>query len=883
MGTALMGKKLRNVMMGSGLTLLTNLSFAQSASEATPGGALEEITVTGSLLRTQSAPEEGTAPLNVISSEDIQKRGNTTVFEAVATLPELSGYVDNDSRAGASDTKQVNLRGLGAQYTVVLLNGRRLGANNLNLIPFAAVERIEVLKDGASAVYGSDALAGVVNIILKRNYDGAQISADYGNTTHYGDGSRTNTSAVMGFTGERGELLISGEYQDQNAISSLEHPLGRSDDFRSFDSIDRRVQANNPGVVRFANGTRVMLNPAFTAGQTGASAADYVPVYDNKLSKQKPNDLQNPRNAGTFFASGEYSLLDERLKFFAEFLSKSVKVRYKDHRGTTLDLDVPATNYWNPFGQAVHVTYQLDYGTAPGREERPLETLMGDMNTRMFTVGFRGEIGPFEYDVAHSDWNNDEVQSHNGLSRSGIIAQLARTDPGALNLFGNAAVTEAQLAPARGLFKRDYKDFVTSTTAVVRVSPFSLPAGEVGLAFGAEHRKQGFANILDESLSRSADSISLPFLNDFSLALERKIDAQFAEVSLPLAGADSNIAGVRALDVTLAARREDFNDFGDATVSRATFRWQPLESDALAFRGSYSESFYAPELRDLLPLGDTNNTLLTDPQILVDGAPLRYLMRTINGGNPDLEPTTGKYYNLGVILKPSFIPDLRLIVDAWKLDQVKAFVYPSSQSVVNGTSPGSVTRSTTVLPGEAVGRVAEVIAIPQNAATRTVQGIDFDISYAKDLGNWGRLSVDSNSTFMLKWKYDQANGLGERNALGQVSQYYSGDINPRFRSNLTLGWQLGSVNLSVANIFESGVVNPNDSWHRVDDYIRTNVTTTYDLSSFESLGKTQVWLSVLDLFDQGTPFVFGRTAGLSSDYHYDYVGQFVSVGVRHKF
>jgi outer membrane receptor protein involved in Fe transport len=765
----------------------------------------------------------------------------------------------------------------------VLINGRRLGANNLNLIPFAAVERIEVLKDGASAVYGSDALAGVVNVILKRGYDGAQISADYGNTTHYGDGSRTNTSAVVGITGERGELLIAGEYQDQNSISSLEHPLGQSDDFRSFGSIDRRVQANNPGAIRLPNGSRVMLDRSFTAGQTGASAADYVPAYDNKLSKQRPNDLQNERNSGTFFASGEYSVIDDRLKFFAEFLSKSTKLQYVDHRGTTLDLDVPATNYWNPFDQNVRVTYQLDYGTAPGRAERPLESLVGEMSTRMFTVGFRGTIGPFDYDVAHSDWFNDEVQSHNGLSRAAILAQLARTDPGALNLFGNAAVTEEQLAPARALFKRNYEDFVKSTTAVVRVSPFSLPAGEVGLAVGAEHRNQGFSNILDDSLSRSADSISLPFLNDFSLALEREIDAQFAEVSLPLAGADSNAPGVRAFDLTLAARREDFNDFGDATVSRATFRWQPLESDVLAVRGSYSESFYAPELRDLLPFGDTNETLLTDPLILVNGAPLRYPMRTIGGGNPDLEPTTGKYYNLGVILRPSFVPDLRLIVDAWKLDQVKAFVYPSTQSVVNGTSPGSVTRSPTALPGEPIGRITEVIAIPQNAATRTVEGIDLDISYVKDMGDWGRLSVDSNSTYMLKWKYDQANGRGEQNALGQVSQYFFGDINPRIRSNLTLGWQRGSVNVSLANIFERGVVNPNDSWRKIDDYIRTNLTTTFDLSSFESLGRTQMWVSVLDVFDQGTPFVFGRTAGLSSDYHYDYVGQFVSVGIRHKF
>lgn len=188
--------RVRDLLAGSSLALLCNVSLAQTSAEGGKAGAnLEEIVVTGSLLTTSAAAEEGSAPLDVISVDEIRERGNTSVFEAVRNLPQLAGYADNDTRSGARDTKQVNLRGLGAQYTVVLLNGRRLGQNNLNLVPFTAVERIEVLKDGASAVYGSDALAGVVNVITRRDYDGVELSADYGNTTHYGDGGKTNVSA----------------------------------------------------------------------------------------------------------------------------------------------------------------------------------------------------------------------------------------------------------------------------------------------------------------------------------------------------------------------------------------------------------------------------------------------------------------------------------------------------------------------------------------------------------------------------------------------------------------------------------------------------------------------------------------------------------------
>lgn len=878
--------RVRDLLAGSSLALLCNVSLAQTSAEGGKAGAnLEEIVVTGSLLTTSAAAEEGSAPLDVISVDEIRERGNTSVFEAVRNLPQLAGYADNDTRSGARDTKQVNLRGLGAQYTVVLLNGRRLGQNNLNLVPFTAVERIEVLKDGASAVYGSDALAGVVNVITRRDYDGVELSADYGNTTHYGDGGKTNVSALLGVTGERGNFLVAGQYERWNSVSSLEHPLGRSDDLRRYGSIDRRFQANNPGVVRLANGSRVMLDPAFGAGQTGTSLADYVPVYDRKIEKQRPNNLQNSREGGTFYGSGSFSVLDQRIELFADFLHKSTNIEYIDHRGTILNLDVPASNYWNPFGQNVRVTYQLDYGTAPGRQERPLESLQGDMETDMVTVGLRGKLGAVDYSLAYSNWTSSEMQAHDGLSRAGIIQALARTDATALNVFGNAAVTPDQLESARALFRRELTEFVRSVTGVASFAPFDVPAGPVMTAVGFERRTQGFDSILDESLNTYADSLSLGFLNDFSLGLERDVDAYFAEVNVPLTGDAANFAGARSLDLTLAARRESFSDFGDATVKRATLRWQPLESDVLTVRTSYSESFYAPELRDILLLGDSNVDILVDPLITdANGAPILYPMRTIGGGNPDLDPTTGEYLNLGVILKPQFAPGLRLMLDVWKLDQEAAFVYPTPQGVINGRSPGTVERDAVALPGEPIGRINTVTARTENAATRTVQGVDFNIGYSRDIGASSRLSVESSNTFTTKFEYDQKDGRGPQNALGQVSSYFSLDIVPRFRSNLVLGYGHGPLNVTWATSYTRGVVNPLDNWARIDDYIKSDLTTTYDLSDLGMFGDTNVWFSLQDVFDEGAPYVFARTAGISSDFTYtDFIGQFVSVGIRSRF
>jgi len=881
-----MATSIRCLLAGSSLALLCNVSSAQE-----PGGQqgmVEEIVVTGSMLSSNTAAEEGAAPVEVISIEQIRNSGAATVYEALRSQPELSGLADNDTRSGAQDTKQVNLRGLGAQYTLVLINGRRVAKNNLNLVPFAAVERIEILKDGASAVYGSDALAGVVNVILREDYQGFEFSGDYGTSTHYNDGTRGNAAFLSGVKGERGSLMLSGQYERQRAISSLEHDLGRSDDQRPWGGPDMRVARNNPGLVTLEDGTKLMLGPSFGAGQTGAAPADYVPAYDQRIEKRRPNNLQNDKEVATLFASGKYSLFDGKAELFSEFLYKSSAVTYADHRGTYLDLDVPAGNHWNPFGQDVHVRYLLDYGTAPGRRERPLETLRSDIETSMFIAGIRGTLGPVDYSLAYSTYETDDVQKHDGLSRAAIIDQLARSDAGALNLFGNAAVTADQLAPARATFQREFRDFVRSVSGLATLQPFDLPAGPVGVAVGFELRTQGFEVALDEALSRFGDSISLPFLNDVGQRAQRDVDAYFAELHLPLASDASNLPGVRALEVSLAARHEKFSDFGDATVKRATLRWEPLESHALVFRGSYSESFYAPDLFDTLPTGDSNLLTNADPLIRdVNGDPLRYDMTVISGGNPGLQPTTGKYFNFGVIVKPDFLPGFSLTADVWKLDQKDAFIYPLAQAVIDGDAPGSVVRSPVALPGESVGRITTVTNRVVNAATRNVAGIDLSLAYGMDTG-FGRLNLASFNTYTTKFEYDDRDGTGKQSGLGLTTAF--GAI-PRFRSSLVASNEIGPWNLTLTGNYFGNVKNSFYQFATVAAYTTADLTITYDFGKRTAgggsglLDNTVFWLNVDNLFDEQVPFYAAiRTTGLPSDYAYaDYVGQFVTLGVRTRF
>ncbi len=849
-------------------------------AEATVDSAsdlLEALTVTGSRLRSARVAEEGAAPVTVIAQEDVRRSGGTTVYGALRSLPEISGYADNDSRAGNADTQQINLRGLGSQYTLVLVNGRRLGKSNLNLIPFVALQRVEILKDGASAIYGSDALAGVVNVLLRDRYDGAEVTVDYGNTTHFGDGAKLNGSALLGISNERGSLMLSGQYEKWNAVLSTEHSLGKSDDLRPFGGPDRRFPRYNPGLIRLSDGTQLMLNPALPNGSTGRSPADYVAPYDDRIEKQRINNLQNGREAGTFFGSARFDLLDTRIRLYTDFLHKSANIDYVDHRGVFIDALVPATNPWNSFGQDVHVTYVLDATTA-GHEERGLETLTSDIETHMLTVGVEGTVGLFDYSIATNNWTSTDRQTHEGLSRAGILAQLARSDALALNVFGNAAARAGQIEPARATFRRELTNFTRSTTGIVRFEPVSLPAGPMRVAAGFEHRSAGFDSRPDETLSRDADALSAPFLNDPAVRAERRVNAYFAEVDLPILDSQQEAVVARSVDVTIAARRESFSDFAEATVQRATLRWQPASED-LALRASYSESFYAPELRDIQAMGDTNVGLVSDPLLRdSNGQPMTYLTTNVTGGNPDLNPTLGEYRNLGAILKPSAAPGLRFIVDLWRLDQTDAFVYPTVQSVVNGAAPGTVTRSPVALPGEAFGRIVNVVNRAANAAQRTVEGVDFGISYQRDLGHWGRWHVEWHNTFTTRFEYDQMDGRGTQNALGLISHAF--DAVPRFRSNLVLSDTLGPLNITAATTYVDSVDNTFDSDRRVDPYVRTNLTLTYDLAP-----GMQLWGSVQDLFDTGVPYVgLLRTQGLASDFTYaDYIGQFWTLGFRTRF
>jgi len=850
---------------------------------------LQAITVTGSNLRLHSAAVQGPTPITVITAADLSRTGSATVFEALRTEPMFAGYADNDTRAGNSGYNGVNLRGLGEEFTLVLLNGRRVATKDLNQVPFVAVERIEILKDGASAVYGSDAISGVINVILKEDFQGLEAQVGYGNTTQFNDGMRSHASFISGIKNEAGSFLISGQFEKQNAIGNFEHPMGRSDDQRGLGGPDLRANRFNPGLITLSDGSSVMLSQAFGVGQTGTSSSDYGQPYFVPLEKSNIVNVQNEKQVTTLYGNGRYAIADGRAELFLDFLYKNSRISTIDHRSQSLTFDVPASNYWNPFGEAVTVRYLLDYGTLGGRQEWPLAGVDSNIDNVFVSAGVRGALDHLDYEFSYTFNKISDVQSHSGLSMSGLEAQLARSDPGALNLFGNKAVAYDQLAPAMLGFERRFDNFVNVASGVVRFAPFSLPAGDVSAAAGMEFRTFG-----NKITYFNPDSALLLYFNQSNYRVERDVTAAYFEANLPLVGPEQAWRWVHALDLGLAVRYERFSDFGSATVPRATLRWEPLSDGSLMVRASYSESFQAPPVESLDPTVQLWGIAAPaeDPLILdSSGDPLIYEIQNYFSGSAEMKPTSGKYYNLGFVYSPSWLNGFSLSLDAFALAQRDAIVAPAGADFVfAGTHPGQIIRSPTLTPGDVyvgqpVGRITAVMLQYFNAATRDIKGFDLNFNYRFRAGSLGDFNVGLSNTFMTQFEFDQVDGVGRQDGLGNLLF----DGIPKYRGKLTVSHDLGPWSTTLSTGYFGELKNSFYHDQKIGAYTTTDIAVIYNFDEMDrvvaGLSGASITFDISNVFDANPPAHVGlRKRGLNSSYSYaDYVGRFASVTFRKRF
>jgi iron complex outermembrane recepter protein len=630
-----------------------------------PENETETIVLTGTNIRGAGG---GSSPLVTVSRDEIERAGQSTVGAAVAALPQnFGGTSTEDTSLTSSDRTTLNeglgsganLRGLGSDATLTLINGRRVAGaggqaefTDISMIPLAAVERIEVLADGASAIYGSDAVGGVINVILRKSFKGGETRF-YSGVPTQGGASEVQVGQVLGTAWGGGHALIAYEYSLRERLRASERDYTRSADLRPLGGSDWRSFLSNPGtILGFSTSGALVPLYAVPPEQNGQNLTpgDFLPGANLENFREQSDTL--PRQE----RHSAYATIEQEItpgvRLFAEGRYGRRDFEYNGQASTSVMQVLPSNPYFvSPTGMPFTlVGYSFLRELGPIQQQGRIEAW--------------NAAGGVTVD-AFADWQIEAYSSHS-IERSRLrgsnyvnsyyLAEALGTrsdDPGTtfstathgfFNPFGDGAVNSKAVLDfiGQGWTATRLDSEVTSATIKGDGTLLELPGGRVRLAVGATYRRDRFER---DGENFTSDPAPRPFNHTDA---NRSVTAGFAELAVPLFGEGNARAGLKRLLLSAAVRHERYSDFGETTNPKVGMVWEPAVG--LTVRASYGTSFRAPairELRDPLqisysPLRDTDGTVLS--------------VMTLFGGNPDLKPETARSFTVGMRYSP---PDAR--------------------------------------------------------------------------------------------------------------------------------------------------------------------------------------------------------------------------------
>lgn len=832
----------------------------------------QEIVVTGTHIRGISTTVGG--QLITVSRDEIDRRNYATVREVLEDLPQNFGGGATGERqlnpAQGSNIgfgNSVNLRGLGPTATLSLVNGRRIPTTgfyadvpDISSIPIAAIERIEILPDGASAVYGSDAVAGVVNLLLRRDYEGIETTARYGNATGTSyDEYRLSQSA--GFAWSGGNIFVSYEYNHSDRFGRLDSAATATMDFRPYGGADRRLPYGNPANL-FAPGASQIayVIPRNQDGRNltpddllGPEQADYVdvPAYQDTFPRQ---------NRHSFFGFINQDLTGN-LQLFAE--GRYSRRKFESTRSPiSLLLTVPSSNpfYIDVFGDGkpISVGYSFENEIAPRTEAGISE----DLST---TVGAEWDYSTDWIASAYFSYAQNNLNQTSGpfISRDRLSQALANPNPDeAFNPFGDGRVNSESLIRSliasrdAEVAARIYQANVTTSGTLL-----SLFGNDVKLAVGGEYRS--------ESFDRSEDS-------EKAFA-RRQVSAIFGELFAPFVGAANAKPWARRLQLSLSARYERTQDSGGlgeemkrsprSTVNpRIGILYEP--ASGLIVRGNYGTSFRAPGLSALTQYPAASATRTLDPR-----DPNRQLYGLIiSGAQRDLENETAETWGAGVELTSALTQGPRIRLNYFSVvfrNQVgspaanigEALLDPAYARFVNlrpsladvtaacGTVPPLLLD---VAPGDCdtPGTLQFIYdSRSTNIARTKVRGVDFDLAFPFDVGRAGDLALHANGTYLIDYKVAASEGTPYIERVNTAARPL------RFRAQTGIVWQTPlkiaiSGNVNYANRYRDAVQG-----RRIGAWTTVNFGVSYTSGEDAGIfGDVTARLTVSNLFDGTPPF-----------------------------
>jgi len=826
--------------------------LAASSAYAQQAQRVEKIEVTGSnIKRTESETAE---PIIVISREEIQNSGKASVNEYLQTLAvngmgALPTSFGNGFAAGAT---AISLRGLGANATLVLLNGRRLPLypraddfqkmfSDLSSIPMDAVERIEILKDGASAIYGSDALAGVVNIILRKDFTGLSAKAEAG-TSRYSDGNSWKAGFIVGggdLSRDRWNGFINVEASKTDEIHYRDRDrewIGKGDTRPwGYDPLASQWTpgyrigstasgSNLAGIVRngTSSGTWQLATPCSTVAQriTPALDGDSGCSYDigQFRSFLPKNETTNIFARGTFAinanweAYGELSYSKSKTQFdVSPLATPGTLIGPYGIRAYGTGINVPeltlaASHPDNPFGKPARFRYAFGEFGAQRR--------INDTDATRFVVGIKGSGWGWDLDggIVHAESTLD--QDYTVLRTQGVIDAFMNPNSATFGYrFNNSAAnTDAQRASllTHGISNAKTKLDVVDARGSREL--MNLAGGPLSLALGGEYRKT-YVNTPSQAGTEDG-SIQASYNGGFTQ--DDKVYALYGELLAPV---------VRSVELSAAVRYDHYDKF-DSTTPKVSAKWLPLPQ--LALRASYAKGFRAPNAAESSPghLAAFGSAGAYDPVRCPNGAgPLPgataadctgSAVAGAGSGNPDLKPEKSKSMNFGIIFEP--VRDLSLGADFWKIKKSDSIQTISTQEAF---FLPTVVRSDNNLPGIPNSGSALVVFAPYvNKGEAEVSGMDFDFSYRMNLQAAGRLKADLHWTRTAHWKLidggvttDYAGSHGNCDVTNCIGT-------PKDKVVASLGWDMGPFGLT-------GIVNWRSSMKNTADKDSTECLATF--------------------------------------------------------
>lgn len=857
---SILSKSIRFALV-AGATSTAFMYQTVKAADEPSAEKVERIEVTGS--RIKRADMEGANPVTVFDKETIAASGVVTIGEFLATAPQadLSGLTQMTNNTNANDGSQtISLRNMGDERTLVLVDGRRFlalggGQVDISQIPVAIVERIDILADGASAVYGTDAIAGVVNIITKKGYEG--VSAEIGGGANFeGDGESLNYGLSVGTIKDNTSLFFNINKTEQDPIYAGDRELSKY----PTAYVPQRAGSSFGlyGIFGTSDGLKA-LNPD-KEGAGMRTEADFEAFGTKHRYNFAPtNYLFMPSDRLNIFSKVEHEFNDN-IRGFVNFT-------YNQRQSITQIAPVPLTagfsgpqweityskdNHYNPFGEDLS---QWGFRTLPVGPR----TSNQDYDTYFSVAGFEGDFEladrTFSWDVAWTRGDSSRTETGEnyinlgrlanavgpsfvdaaGVAKCGTADNVIRGCV-PLNLFNGVTGFTTEMQDYIGYdFVQTVSTGVTGYSGNISTELFELPAGGLGLAAGFEKRTNDYADTPDALITSGLSSTNYREPTNG----EQEAQEIYFELAVPIL---ADLPGAKALDISIAGRNSEFTNSGfigkdyvesdfDNTSFKYGITWRIY--DDLMLRGNYSDTFRAPSVDNLFSGGAEGFPQVQDPcntarypslsaeakaRCKADGVPeggatqLTGQLRSLGGGNPFLSPEEGVTKTVGLVFNPSWLEGFDITVDYWDIYLEQALSSLGAGTMLNRCYVEGLSDFCSFVERGGDGSVSTVRTAQFNLNELQTSGYDLDVNYRFDTDSMGAFAFRLSGSYTEDYRF-AGEGESLSDADNQVGRVDSEIL--KLRGTFYTTWTYDDLSVTWAmryidDITESCAVNP--SW-----------------------------------------------------------------------